>query len=120
MTIGEPIDYEHGSSSNNKRNYETDTSQDMEIISNTQFSFNKKITPERKESFKIDQTSAGPVIYRLKFPEILEDKFHSNTEYIIKYHISDHPSSQHVSPKDQIHPHFQNLFDFVDKNDRLN
>ena len=37
-----------------------------------------------------------------------------------KFDISDHPSSQHVSPKDQIHPHFQNLSTFVDKNDRLN
>jgi hypothetical protein len=74
-----------------------------------EFSLNKKITPERKKSFKIDQTS-GPVIYRLKFPEILEHKFCNNTEYVIKHDVSDHPS-QHVSPKDQIHPHFQNLFD---------
>src|SRR6202522_3137827 len=74
-----------------------------------EFSLNKKITPERKKSFKIDQTS-GPVIYRLKFPEILEHKFCNNTEYIIKHNVSDHPS-QHVSPKDQIPPHFQNLFD---------
>ena len=28
-----------------------------------------------------------------------------------KFDISDHPSSQHVSPKDQIHPHFQNFLD---------
>src|SRR5271168_2062439 len=74
-----------------------------------EFSLNKKITPERKKSFKIDQTS-GPVICRLKFPEILGHKFCNYTGYVIKHNVSDHPS-QHVSPKDQIHPHFQNLFD---------
>jgi hypothetical protein len=75
-----------------------------------EFLFYKKITPERKKSFKIDEI-LGPMIYRLEFPKTLEDKFCSNTEYVIKYDISDHPSSQHVSPKDQIHPHFQNLLD---------
>src|SRR6202522_4396996 len=74
-----------------------------------EFSLNKKITPERKKSFKIDQTS-GPVIYRLILPGILEHKFCNNTEYVIKHDVSDHPS-QHVSLKDQIRPHFRNLFD---------
>ena len=42
-----------------------------------EFLFYKKITPERKESFKIDEI-LGPMIYRLKFPETLEDKSCSN------------------------------------------
>jgi hypothetical protein len=75
------------------------------------FLFNKKIAPKREEPFKIDKI-LRPMIYRLKFPETLEDESCSNTEYVIKFDVSDHPSSQHVSPKDQIHPHSQNLLDF--------
>jgi hypothetical protein len=81
------------------------------LFPSLEFLFNKKIAPKREEPFKIDEI-LGSMIYRLKFPETLRDESCSNSEYVIKFNVSDHPSSQHVSPKDQIHPHSQNLLDF--------
>ena len=52
MIIGESIDYEHGSSSNNKQNYQTDTSQDVEIISNTRLFILQENHSWKKEIFQ--------------------------------------------------------------------
>jgi hypothetical protein len=84
-----------------------------------EFLLNKKITPERQEFFKIDKV-LGPMTNRLKFLETQEDEsaFSDNGNMLQRYKIchqidvSDHLSPQHVFPKDQIHPHSQNLLDF--------
>jgi predicted RNA binding protein with dsRBD fold (UPF0201 family) len=83
-----------------------------------EFLLNKQIAPKRQESFKIDKV-LGPMTYRLRVPETQEDESAFSDDRNIRQQyktrhqidVSNHPS-QHVSPKDQIHPRSQNLLDF--------